>query len=113
MTLGITWQPPIIASFYNGVKLLLKEDSQRQQEPNEGRAPPHTHPLAGWGLFVQAAVRPHWRGHIVVIHLKLLTASIKLRDMSNFLGNQPEQTSRKCPGGHFGGGVFWERRLFQ
>lgn len=85
VTLGITWQPPIIGSFYNGVKLLLKDGSQRQQEPNDGPPPLAPIPVAGWGLFVGTAIRPHGRGHIAVIHLKLLTASIKLRETSNFL----------------------------
>lgn len=49
VTLGITWQPPIIGSFYNRVKLLLKDGSQRQREPNEGRARPPPFPHCWMG----------------------------------------------------------------
>lgn len=83
-----TWQPPIIASFYDGAKLPLKRRLLGQEGPNEGCVLD-----VGRELFVQTAIRLHCWGHIVVIYLKPVTASIQLEEMPNVLWKELEQNS--------------------
>ena len=67
-----TWQPPIIASFYDGATLPLKKKGKKKKGGSQGRRGPDEGCVLDVGreLFVQTAIRLHCWGRIAVIYLE-------------------------------------------